>query len=317
MRNIFLFTCVFLVLTASSTYAVSYKIHDLGGPGTEAEAINNKNQTVGYSMVDRHAVATLWDTNGRTYLTDPAETISIAMGINNNGMVVGGVRPINTSNTDVWFRWQGGNLMQLPVSGGAVDVNDNGQIIGGGYFWSQTTGVLPLSSAANCINNSGQMAGQGMFWNSPTQVMSMGFSTGQIVDARGINDNGQVVGFYCVPGQLDEAFIWDSANGTRDLGVVGGADDINNRGEVVGTDNTYHAFYWYNDNFIQLESLAPDALSRAYSINDSGWIAGKAWDAQGNLHAVLWEPVPEPSAVIALLFGIAGLGVPALRKRLG
>jgi probable HAF family extracellular repeat protein len=313
------FACILLLAAMSSVaQAASYRIVDLGGPGTEASAINIHNQTVGYSMVGNHAVAVRWDSAGMSYLTDPATTISTAMGINDQGAIVGAVRSIGTQ-TNSGFLLEGSTLTYLSSMYGAGDISSGGLVIGNsgfvGYFWSRATGAVQLQASGawntmpNCINSTGQMAGQGYLWNSPTQAVDLGFAVGQTRDARGINDRGQVVGYY-ISSTLggDRSFVWDSVNGITDLGITGDAEDINNRGEVIGTDGDYHAFYWKEGELVRLASLAPGALSRAYSINDNGWIAGKAWDAQGHIHAVLWEPVPEPSSVLALLCGIGGFG---------
>src|SRR3546814_2369758 len=45
----------------------------------------------------------------------------------------------------------------------------------------------------------------------------------------------------------------------------------------------------------------------AWDINDQGWIVGNATDAQGNLHAFLLTPVPEP--------GVLEIGRASCRER--
>jgi hypothetical protein len=61
-----------------------------------------------------------------------------------------------------------------------------------------------------------------------------------------------------------------------------------------------------------LDSLGADGwwYAYAYSINDAGQIVGES-----DHHATLWEPVPEPSSILALAAGLAGAGGLALRRR--
>ena len=64
-----------------------------------------------------------------------------------------------------------------------------------------------------------------------------------------------------------------------------------------------------------LGGLPGGEFSCARSINNNGWIVGESYDASGNDHAVLWEPVPEPGSILALLFGISGMGGIMRRRR--
>jgi len=45
------------------------------------------------------------------------------------------------------------------------------------------------------------------------------------------------------------------------------------------------------------------AFSAAYGINNDGVIVGRAQDGDGYTHAVKWVLVPEPSTLLALVFG--------------
>lgn len=315
--RVILHVILFLTIMCFTAQATTYKIHDLGGPGTDAYAINNHNQVVGFSMVGYHAVATKWGNSIASYVTDPATTISTALGINDQGEIVGSVRNIDAgTDTDVAFYLRGGNMTYI-ASLSAVDVNSAGQVTGSSgqsaVVWSESNGLIQLKTYGEFnirpqrINESGQIAGGLMFWNTPSEAVDLAIATGQNVNASGINDNGQVVGSYISTELGQRAFIWDATNGMTDLGISSGAADINNQGEVIGTDNSIHAFYWNGNDPFQLESLTAGGMTQARDINDNGWICGRAWDAQGSNHAVVWEPVPEPSSILALLCGIGGL----------
>jgi probable HAF family extracellular repeat protein len=109
-----------------------------------------------------------------------------------------------------------------------------------------------------------------------------------------------------------------------DLGTLGGttslAHRINNKGEVVGRSftavgsNAYSAFL-YNEieGMLNLNNLIPlDSgwvLSYASNINYSGQIIGNG-TIDGEDHAFLLTPVPEPCTMLLFIFG----GI-ILRKR--
>jgi probable HAF family extracellular repeat protein len=102
-------------------------------------------------------------------------------------------------------------------------------------------------------------------------------------------------------------------------GSVGQA--INNSGAVIGysyTDandmgNCQHAFVWQDGHAAYLDAFG-GSFSRPFGINDSGLIIGVADDPDGNRHAVLWQPIPEPSSLLALAGGM-GCAAAMVRRR--
>jgi len=120
--------------------------------------------------------------------------------------------------------------------------------------------------------------------------------------AHAVNNHGQVVGR-----TLNRAFLWE--NGVmRDLGTLPGgsyseAFSINDRGQVVGFstiddatctlfDGCWHAFLWEDGTMTDLGGLDPRFQSYAYSINDSGQIAGISATGDyptGTWRAIMWD----------------------------
>jgi probable HAF family extracellular repeat protein len=168
-------------------------------------------------------------------------------------------------------------------------------------------------SQANGINNRGQVVGYSTtrfpaFLDEITPWHAFVWENGKWTDlgtlggpnsnsvAAGINDGGQVVGWYDFGDPVQtHAFLWQDGKMT-DLGTLGGtvvqAYAINNRGQVVGTSTTAngysHAFLWENGKMTDLGTLGGQT-SAAGTINDQGQVVGTSNTADGTSHMFVWE----------------------------
>lgn len=269
--------------------------------------------------------------------------MSMAYGVNSKGEVVG----VSTTSigTPHGFIWRDGKMEDLSTQAGqetsAFSINDNSQSVGyavlPGYavhpiLWQnglmQDLGtIFGYGAIANSINSTGDVAGQ---YYSTTSHAYKAFAIQSGVTtyldglpsgngdyyANDINDSGQIVGTAENQFGITRPVWWQ--NGViQDLDTpdtFGYANAINNSGQVVGYTYTdvaqSRAFLWVNGVTQSLDVLPGYTTSQAYDINNNGWIVG----ASGG-QAVLWTPVPEPSSILALAGGIAGLGGFVLRRR--
>lgn len=131
-----------------------------------------------------------------------------------------------------------------------------------------------------------------------------------------INDNGQAVGgsglcstIGLPPAAINNtvaahAVLWDRDGSITDLGSLGGAtsiaNDINNRGEVVGAaqspkDGTVHAFLWTRQTGILDYGAFPGAVATVagccHTLNDRGEIVGFSVEPNNPYfgRALLWQ----------------------------
>jgi len=118
----------------------------------------------------------------------------------------------------------------------------------------------------------------------------------------GVNDVGQVVGWYQKgTATVSTAFLWQ--NGTiRDLGTLGGSSSvgiaINNAGQVVGrsdlpsrgTQRVYRAFLWTDAAGMKdLGSLSGRQWAQANDLNETGIVVGQTWLSSGQSRATIWK----------------------------
>jgi probable HAF family extracellular repeat protein len=267
-----------------------------GGVYSEARGINSTSQIVGnYVTANGETRAFLRSKGGTTDIT--SGNFTYARAINDLGQVVGDAASYNG------FVYENETMTNLGITTGTnvevYGINAHRQIVGGDPY---------------AVNGHAFLYDNGV----TTDLGSIGGFTKS--SANAINDSGQVAG-----SADGHAFLYD--HGTFAIaGTFGGqesiAQGINNNGQVVGiadtTSGDSHAFLYRNGMMTDLNSLIDPtsgwALTDARAINDSGWIVGSGLH-NGDNHAFLMMPVPEPPAIYLLATGILGFVVCA-RQRL-
>ncbi len=302
---------------------------DLSPYGYSANAINEAGDIVGSTSNNGYQEGFFLKANGggsptETYLGVLAPrsacgcdgTYSTAWDLNNSDVVAGfssnGLpgRYFGGKEAVTWEPLKAKTSTAEAVSRGAFNY-------GGGCNFSLTYDVEEAcSDSANAINDSGELAGEGEYENEPgysffpfilpagqaklsTGTEDMLYFNSELFgeyEARGLNASGQTVvwpnpaepnnkdGSAVFPGGASVPFASDIHDGTY--------HPINDKGWVVGTDNTnfiFHAKLLENGKVIELPPLPGDTESFAAAIDNNGDVVGSSRTSETCPHAVLWR----------------------------
>ncbi len=304
-------------LTSSSALAqpsVRYEIIELGtlgGTQSFARDINNQGQITGNARTsDNQLHAYIWENGVMTSLgTLPGHSFSRGYSINETGQIVGE----SDNNQSQAFLWSEGTMTNIGNLGLGTAVahgnNARGQIVGASstvnglraflFDRGRMTGLGTLggnSSRAWSINNAGAIVGlarnssgvsHAFLWERGT-MKDLGSLAGDagFSEAYSLNAAGAVVGRSAVPEGSQRAFLWSRGTMTN-LGTVDDlrfsrANEINNRGTIVGTASRFEGFsgtavVWLDGVIHDLNTLVEPTgfvLTSAEGINDAGEIVG-------------------------------------------
>jgi len=296
-------------------YNGSYTI-DLGSlAGGAADGINSSGEVTGDTRTGGTIQAFLY--NGTSIVglgTLGGSSSSIGYGVNDSGEVTGAAGPPNQT-----FLYNGTSMVNLGTLPGFGDndgqaINNSGEVAGyarapdgvaHAFLWNGTSwvdlGNLGGDAFGYAINASGEVAGvsstsgsfnsgnERAFLYNGTTMINLGTLSGDQTVGQGINDSGEVVGYYCDAATCTSggAFLY---NGVSMISLNAFVDS-------PGSDFTH---------FLQ-----------ATGINDAGQIVGDGLTTSGQEDAFLLTPtdestsVPEPSTLLLL-----GTGLAAVARRL-
>ena len=280
-----------------------------------ANAVNSSGVAVGsssYAFGRSGVQGDAWTYNGTTLVNlDPLlanNNNSTAGGINDSGVIIGSY---GTGGGRQAFRYNGSTVSLLAdMAGGSNDspnaINSTGEIVGYSYDASTHSHAVIFHGVSPA-----------------TDIGSVAGATD--MTARAVSDNGYITGNATIGGN-PVAYVYNGT-GLTNLGTLGGSYSIglgvNSAGLVVGTSRiaggTPHGFVDDGTTMYDLNNLLspPSAyntwstLLDATGITESGQIVGRGTWLNGETHAFVLTPVPEPTC-LALL---AGGAVLLMRRR--
>ena len=195
-------------------------LQDLGGGSSVAVAINASGEVVGYSsLADNSTHAFLNAGSQIVDLQTLGGSSSSASAINDNGDIVGYSSTADQGPVHA-FLYTNSQMVDLGAFNGlstiAYAINQSGEVVGTCYDSNDSSVGAFLYAGANTVDLNNLVNSSGMGW--------------QLLDARGINDSGQIVGIGVNPAGQTHAFLLTPVNAFSGSPVV--------TVTPVGTDGT-------------------------------------------------------------------------------
>jgi probable HAF family extracellular repeat protein len=216
-------------------------MQDLGtfaGTSSFANAINDKGQVVGFVTMDGVNHAFLYSAGVMQDLGTLGRSSSFATGINNNGQVVGSSLTAHDPVSHAFLYSDG--VMQDLGDFAPTAINDKGQIVGDVYTpplvdFGYGTGYAVLYSGG-VMQNLGTLGGTASFAHSVN-------NQGQVVGHSLTSGNADYAPFLCTNGvMIDLNTLLPANSGWHLINAMG----INDKGQIVGYGNgpngPWHAF---------------------------------------------------------------------------
>lgn len=274
-----------------------------GSQQSKAHAINDSSQVVGWTLGPGTQRAFLYENGSLTDLGTLGGTASFAYAINNLGQVAGDSWLNNSSLSDTAFIYSNGMMTALGDLGSypaiqALAINDAGQVVG--YAGAVSTGGPTVTRGF--LYRAGSLTDLGDFGGAQTNVVPAAINTyGQIVGTVSAYEKPGRAFTYAGGMITDLNNLIPAASGWTLLDANG----INDNGQIVGSGQNAsfqtHAYLLTpgifpqisltSSNAVQIEFTAP-ANAGAY-IEYSDTVSGGAWqllavlDPLSTIHQVI------------------------------
>lgn len=324
-----------LTATAGLGESNAYAVNDFG-------IVTGRHKVDGYWKAFSWSLPSGWHNLGEL----PQCVYSWGGSINNSGTIAGTSSSNTFQHGVVWKSGQPvGDLGALPGGGysNISGINDTGWICGDAtasdgkhhaVAWNADSiiydiGCLPgdETSMARAIADNGLVVGDSvsstdfisdMFTWLPTRGITY---VGRPAGSKGatpfkVNNLGQAVcQVWSTSGHLSFA-MWSSDTGFVDSSAYGLSElyDINDAGMMVGKRmlDGQMVIRYSDGSTSVLQSAGSQTL--VCGMNNLGSVVGY-YSTGTEQRAVLWQPVPEPSSILAMLCGIGGITGLRLRRR--
>lgn len=252
--------------------------------------------------------------------------VPVPMSVNNDGTVVGYMRPTTSGPTNSFF-WSANSGLTLPnyYHSFAYAIANNGDI-GGSVASSNRSGqnspfVWRSSSPSVILNELGQAFGvnemgyavgysypaAASMWNLATKTITRLNAEGITTSyACAINDSQIVSGGAYARDNTLQAYVYDTTSGMRLLGIHGVAVDVNNINEIAVSGGRYMPNSWFYNacttdvavsaagiyteasGMRVLPGLTSNGALAVRAVNNRSQVVGTALASDGQYHAVIW-----------------------------
>ncbi|MDQ2898679.1 MAG: PEP-CTERM sorting domain-containing protein [Acidobacteriota bacterium] len=240
----------------------------------------------------------------------PGSVQTMVTGINDGGSTVG-----------IYMDAGGTTHGYTDIGGVFKTVDQPGTVFnqGLGINASNTTvGYFALDKAAGQMGQSAYSQQGGVF----TNINALLPATNQNSQAVGINNSGNIVGFYLPTAATSIGFL-DKGGVISTIDPFGSASTqalgINNNGEIVGFyvdgGGVQHGYVNLNGTVSNFDP--PGSVNTTINgLNDLGQIVGFYTDSKDNVIGFVASPVPEPSTLALFGIGLLALTIKARRRKI-
>jgi probable HAF family extracellular repeat protein len=272
-----------------------------GDGDTEAAALNDRGQVVGFGVVNGTDHAFLWDHESGMRDLGPVTPEAVLV-INNAGQI-GGTMPVDANHHQA-FLWEPGTGRTMlgtlgTKNSSTVAMNDRGQIVGVSYDSDYATGLLLAFT-----------------WDKATGIRELRTPDGRGCHPVRINDEGQILAWW---EDVNDSLRWFLLNPDGRLESLDAVPSpsflygVNSASCVIGTDESHNSAWYliFVDERRVLKRLFPVgvdtlavtrlndrnqvAFSESAKPRDSWWDSfldrlGRSRDVSGISVSYLWDP---------------------------